>query len=330
MAINTFPPALTPNPELVTDVISPGGTSLVFSPQVLTPGTYRVRAYGATGSATPIVTITFLKNNVALGSIVTADMDTGSTTNYSEIIAPMFGDYDEVRMATTALAYVSMSRLTRLPAETLNVLTFTSSASVTITKASTFLAFGGGGGGSGSGGWASAGGGGSGYMSTGVIQPGPVAVTVGAGGAMNGGAGGFSRVVSNGITFTANGGNPGQGGSTNAPGGNGGSGGGGGPGQGGFGGGNGTGSKPGIGSGQAPSAALQLDLGIAISNSNPGFTGAGGFYGGGSSGSGGSDNTAGQAASAVAAGGGGANGPSVYRDGGAGGPGRVYIIDKVY
>jgi hypothetical protein len=345
MAINVFPASLGAGVEKFSNMIGPS-QNVDFPVSDFPTGTYRFRAFSAAGNSTPIVTLNFIKNSVIIATVSTVDWDTGSTANFSEIITPVTGDYDTVRMLANTNCFVSILKLATFEAS-INVITrYTASQGIVLAKPSTFVAFGGGGGG-GAAFYYGAGGAGSGRFVRGNLAAGPGNIIIGAGGAGSndgsvGGTGGFTRVVVGGVTHTANGGaggasaDSGGGGAGGSGGGSGaqgatGRGGGGGGTQGNNGGVGLGGPAGGTGSGMAVSSLDQQEMQFTIGSGGGGGQG-GGFYGGGGGGNS-TTRAAGNAANGYAGGGGGASqqvSSNSYFQGGAGGAGVVYMIDKVY
>jgi len=285
-----------------------------------------IRVYRKTGLSTLTLTGNFLNSaNSILSTFTTVDTDTGSTANYSEIIAPVPAGATRMRLTASAPAYVFVQPSQLAPFGPLNATIFTTSQSITVDSTVSFALLGGGG----SGGSRTdnsshrGGGGGSGYLTSGTVNAGTYTLTIGTGapGSTSPTTGGTSSFS----TFNALGGSPGAPGSFNGAGGTGGAGGSGG-GQGaninvansaGSGGINGNNGNPG-GAGSGTPAVLFT--------SGPGGSGGtgGGAYAGGS----GATNGGAGGGSANGAGGGGAGSASsgAPAAGGAGGAGALWIL----
>jgi hypothetical protein len=287
-----------------------------------------VKGYSKNGTSTPVVNIGFLNSaGTSVGTGSTADVDTGSTANDSEITLAVPADAARITLNSATTCFVSIEFIKLFAAPALNPVVYTTSQTVAISGTSSFAILGGGGGGGGGGN--SAGGGGSGYLTTGTINAGSYSLTIGAAGNGGGGSAGGAGGTSSFSTFNAAGGSGGA--ISNGIGGAGGSGGGGGNtnslngGAGGFNGNSGTSGNFSGGAGSGVAAVLFSPATAAaggVASSSQGGGRGGGAYGGGG-GAASNYSGAGQSANAIA-GGGGAGGSG--SNGGAGFTGALFVL----
>jgi hypothetical protein len=270
------------------------------------------------------------------------DIDTGNTVNpRSTIIYLDEPGFVEVSNTNNQTVNLQIERLPFSNGLNPNLVTYTTSQTITIPQFSTHLLIigGGGGGGGGQSNQASGGGGGSGYYQvwTNPSIGSSYFLQIGAGGAggaigASGGAGG--ETILHGV-FSAGGGSPGIGNA--GAGGNGGSGGGAGRsgvgsgGTGGFNGGNGGTGTATIGTGSGTTVPIWITPAPAAGGGGaPNGGGGGGFYGGGGGGGaanwGGAVSTVGGNGSFGGGGGGGGGSPNNGAAGGSGGNGAAYIF----
>jgi hypothetical protein len=303
-----------------------------------------IRAYSKSGAGTPIITVVFL---TALGTPIitftTADPDTGSSNNYSEIVTAIPATAAKIGFSTTtavgAASFVSVDYTRLTVARSLNPTLYTNSQTIFIEKNSAVALLGGGAGG---GGWNSGntwngGGGGSGRITYGNVAGGAnYVLTIGSGGfggsSGNNGLGGTGGTTTFG-TLNAAGGSPGASANLGSYGGAGGSGGAGGGGQnslfginGGFNGNSGDSGQGSAGSGSGVAANFFVSpasaRGLGTPSNASGSTGGGIYAGGG----GGAGNVGRGGGSANGRGGGGGGG-SYSEGGGSGAAGALYVLE---
>lgn len=337
MGYSIYPPAAAAEVNVNGSWYSIAASATIYQADFTgATGIYRVRAYSSTLTSTPTATVNFINSSGnVFATVTTADIDTGSTANYSEYVVAISSAIAKISISSTLAGWVSFERISSANVPSAIVVN-TFSTSQTVTTLAGRAALIGGGGGGAINGNSGASGGSSGYLQLFPVSAGSYALVIGSGGiagntsVRDGGNGSASTF--NG--YTANGGlggiNPG-GGTSGAPGVNGGSGSGAGTNSGtaGAGGSNGSnglngsnGAVGGTGSGVTMPWWKPAGNGGSAGN-GPG--GAGGLYGGGGGAGSSTSGTGGTAAANTGGGGGAGANFGDSNTGGAGGSGVLFI-----